>query len=85
MVGYFSKLLRKIFLFFSFFRWDDVYLINQLPEYMKLAYKTLLDVYSEIQNFQTEGRSYCIDYAKKGVSHVQVSFKTNNLYIHSNL
>nr|WBW04277.1 terpene synthase [Ficus benjamina] len=48
-------------------RWDDVYLINQLPEYMKLVYKTLLDVYSEIQNFLAEGRSYCIDYAKTGL------------------
>ncbi|PON95191.1 Squalene/phytoene synthase [Trema orientale] len=47
-------------------RWD-ICSIDQLPEYMKLCYKALLDLYgTEIEEF-TKERPYCVGYAKKGL------------------
>ncbi|XP_031284201.1 alpha-copaene synthase-like [Pistacia vera] len=44
-------------------RWDNS-TIDVLPEYMKLIYQALLDVYTEAEEeISKEGRSYCIDYA----------------------
>uniref|UniRef100_A0A2C9UAV1 (+)-delta-cadinene synthase n=1 Tax=Manihot esculenta TaxID=3983 RepID=A0A2C9UAV1_MANES len=46
-------------------RWDIKY-INQLPQYMKLVYKTLLNIYEEIERELTkQGRSILFHYAKK--------------------
>ncbi|KAL4619518.1 hypothetical protein ACB092_06G084800 [Castanea dentata] len=44
-------------------RWD-INRIDQLPEYMKLCYKALLDVYEEIEDeMSKEGRSYLVHFA----------------------
>ena len=44
-------------------------MIDQLPEYMQVCYKALLDVYSEIEaEMSSQGKSYRIDYAKQAVS-----------------
>ena len=49
------------------FRWDISYLDN-LPEYMKLTYRSLLKVYEEAeQEMGKEGRAYSINYSKKEV------------------
>ncbi|KAF8391454.1 hypothetical protein HHK36_023759 [Tetracentron sinense] len=44
-------------------RWD-ISVIDQLPEYMKVCYRALLDVYDEMEEEMTkEGRSYHVYYA----------------------
>ncbi|GLT97888.1 hypothetical protein SLE2022_154320 [Rubroshorea leprosula] len=48
-------------------RWN-IDVIDQLPEYMKLVYQALLNVYSEMEaKVAKEGRSYAIDYAKESM------------------
>ena len=40
-----------------------------LPEYMKICYKALLNVYNEIeQEMVKEGRAFCVKYAINEVS-----------------
>lgn len=52
---------------FDFLRWN-IDAVDMLPEYMKFIYKTLLDVFNEIEDdLAKEGRSYCIPYAKDAV------------------
>ncbi|KAB1215300.1 (-)-germacrene D synthase [Morella rubra] len=48
---------------------------DQLPEYMKLVYNTLLDVFEEIEEeMSKQGKLYCIFYAKaEYMSNAQVS------------
>ena len=49
------------------FRWD-INCIDQIPEYMKLCYKALLDVYEEIEDeMSKEGRSYLVYFATDAV------------------
>ncbi|CBI31311.3 unnamed protein product, partial [Vitis vinifera] len=46
-------------------RWD-INSIDQLPEYMKLCYAALLDVYKEIEEeMEKEGNQYRVHYAKE--------------------
>ncbi|KAF5478599.1 hypothetical protein F2P56_005142 [Juglans regia] len=48
-------------------RWD-VSAIDILPEYMKLIYKALLDVYDEIEaETAKDGRPFCVHYAKESM------------------
>ncbi|EEF38721.1 (+)-delta-cadinene synthase isozyme A, putative [Ricinus communis] len=48
-------------------RWD-IDCIDQLPEYMKVCYKALLNVYEEIERALSEqGRSYRLHYAKEAM------------------
>ena len=50
------------------FRWH-VSATHQLPEYMRLCYEALLDVYDMIEKeMAKQGRSYAVDYAKSTVS-----------------
>ncbi|GLT63809.1 hypothetical protein SLA2020_363430 [Shorea laevis] len=57
-------------------RWD-ITVIDQLPEYMKLVYQALLDVYSEMEaEVAKEGRSYAVDYGKESVK------QTMQAYLH---
>lgn len=53
------------------FRWD-VSALDELPDYMKICYQALLDVYSEIeQDLIKAGKpSYRVNYAKDVVSYV---------------
>ncbi|GKU94692.1 hypothetical protein SLEP1_g8145 [Rubroshorea leprosula] len=57
-------------------RWD-IDVINQLPEYMKLVYQALLNVYSEMEaKVAKEGRSYAMDYAKESMKQtIKVYFR----------
>ncbi|KAE8678068.1 Delta-cadinene synthase isozyme A [Hibiscus syriacus] len=44
-------------------RWDDD-CVNQLPDYMKLFYKPLLDLYKEVEEAMgRQGQSYCVQYS----------------------
>ena len=52
-----------------FYRWD-ISAIDQLPEYMKVCYKALLDVYCEMEEKIGEGRSYRIRHAIEAVSSI---------------
>ncbi|KAK9277827.1 hypothetical protein L1049_027383 [Liquidambar formosana] len=48
-------------------RWD-MSTIDQLPEYMKIYYRALLDIYSELEDdLAKEGRSYRLYYAKQAM------------------
>ncbi|KDP31569.1 hypothetical protein JCGZ_14794 [Jatropha curcas] len=47
----------------------DMSMKDQLPDYMKVYFEALLDFYSEIEEETTsEGRSFCIHYAKEACS-----------------
>ena len=49
------------------YRWD-ICSLNDLPDYMKLCYQALLDIYKEIEHETIqEGRAYCAKYAKDKV------------------
>ncbi|XP_057506577.1 probable sesquiterpene synthase [Actinidia eriantha] len=49
-------------------RWE-ISALDQLPEYMKLCYQSLLDVYSMIdEEMAKQGGSYRVDYAKSEVN-----------------
>ncbi|KAF4351783.1 hypothetical protein G4B88_030144 [Cannabis sativa] len=55
-------------------RWD-ICAMDTLPEYMKIFYMKLLEIYNEIEQFSKE-KSYCPSYAKKGVqSLIRAYFK----------
>ncbi|XVF77135.1 hypothetical protein PTKIN_Ptkin14bG0016500 [Pterospermum kingtungense] len=45
-------------------RWD-IKCMDQLPDYMKISYKALLDVYEEMKQLLPEGRRYRVEYARK--------------------
>lgn len=48
-------------------RWD-INSINQLPEFIKVIYQALLDVYKEIEEeMDKEGQACCFYYAKEAV------------------
>ncbi|CBI20478.3 unnamed protein product, partial [Vitis vinifera] len=54
-------------------RWD-ISAIDQLPEYMRVCYRALLDVYSEIEEeMAKEGRSYRLYYAKEAMKNQSIS------------
>ncbi|GLT49357.1 hypothetical protein SLA2020_229200 [Shorea laevis] len=55
-------------------RWD-VSVIDQLPEYMKLFYQALLDIYSEMEEeVAKEGRSYVVQHAKESFKRVAKAY-----------
>ncbi|KAK8626522.1 hypothetical protein V6N13_134165 [Hibiscus sabdariffa] len=48
-------------------KWD-IKCIDQLPEYMKVSYKALLDVYDEMEQLMAEhGKQYRVEYARKSM------------------
>ncbi|XP_054813905.1 (-)-germacrene D synthase-like isoform X1 [Prosopis cineraria] len=53
----------------------DICCLHDLPEYMKLIYKALLNVYDEMdQNVRKEGREYSLNYAKSELKKVVRAF-----------
>lgn len=55
------------------FRWD-ISTLDHLPEYMRVCYQALFDVYSEIEEEMTKaGRPYRLQYAKDSVSGTRTS------------
>ncbi|CAK9134282.1 unnamed protein product [Ilex paraguariensis] len=48
-------------------RWD-ISALDQLPEYMRLCYRALLDVYSEMEKeMAKQDKTYCVNYAKEAM------------------
>ncbi|KAM7489224.1 hypothetical protein LguiB_026708 [Lonicera macranthoides] len=62
-------------------RWD-INSANQLPEYMRHIYATLLDVYKEMEEeLSKEGKSYRVDYGKEGMKQLaRAYFDESNWY-----
>ena len=62
-------MILKLEICFSIFRWD-INSINHLPEYMKLCYVALLDVYNEIEEeMEKDGYQYRLHYAIEAVGY----------------
>ncbi|KAI4356603.1 hypothetical protein L6164_000614 [Bauhinia variegata] len=62
-------------------RWD-VSCMDFLPEYMRICYQAVLDVFEEIeQEMTTEGRIFCVNYAKdEMIKQVQAYFAEAKWY-----
>ncbi|KAF2285870.1 hypothetical protein GH714_008558 [Hevea brasiliensis] len=55
-------------------RWD-IKTIDTLPEYMKMIYASMLDLYNEIEeSIAEEGSSYCVHYAKEAIKRMLRSY-----------
>ncbi|XVE50493.1 hypothetical protein DITRI_Ditri01bG0166900 [Diplodiscus trichospermus] len=55
-------------------RWDAA-CIDQLPTYMKVFYKALLNVYEEMEEATTkEGKLYCVQYAKEAMKQLSQAY-----------
>ncbi|XP_058001381.1 alpha-copaene synthase-like isoform X1 [Hevea brasiliensis] len=55
-------------------RWD-IKTIDTLPEYMKMIYAFMLDLYNEIEeSIAEEGSSYCVHYAKEAIKRMLRSY-----------
>ncbi|XP_022142732.1 (+)-gamma-cadinene synthase-like [Momordica charantia] len=55
-------------------RWD-ISMVNLLPEYMKVYYKTLLELYEEIgRDIGKDGKSYQIHFAKEAMKRLAESY-----------
>ncbi|KAL9366365.1 hypothetical protein Peur_037564 [Populus x canadensis] len=63
-------------------RWE-ITAVDQLPEYMKVTYKALLDVYTEIEeNMVTEERSYRVYYAKEAMKNLVRAYYLESKWFH---
>ncbi|KAJ9560819.1 hypothetical protein OSB04_005979 [Centaurea solstitialis] len=57
-------------------RWS-ITCLDVLPEYMKLAYKLIMDVYEEMEEImENEGKSYQLTYVKEGMIEFMRSYMT---------
>ncbi|XP_058001382.1 alpha-copaene synthase-like isoform X2 [Hevea brasiliensis] len=55
-------------------KWD-IKTIDTLPEYMKMIYAFMLDLYNEIEeSIAEEGSSYCVHYAKEAIKRMLRSY-----------
>ncbi|XVF77675.1 hypothetical protein PTKIN_Ptkin14bG0066200 [Pterospermum kingtungense] len=65
-------------------RWD-IDCISQLPAYMKLFYKALLDVYEEMEEVMTrEGKFYRVQYAKEAMKQLSQAYFVEAKWYHEN-
>ncbi|XWS51961.1 hypothetical protein CRYUN_Cryun11dG0026600 [Craigia yunnanensis] len=65
-------------------RWD-IKRMDQLPKYMKISYKALLDVYEEMEQLLTEqGRQYRVEYAKKAMIRLAQAYLLEAKWTHQN-
>lgn len=71
----FSKIL--IIGNYIIFRWD-IDAIDKLPDFMKVHYRGLLDIYYEIEEeMAKQGKTYRVKYAKEAVGHMVPLFYKN--------
>ncbi|KAJ0102544.1 hypothetical protein Patl1_04439 [Pistacia atlantica] len=57
--------------------------IDQLPDYMKLCYKALLDIYSEIEpKMADQGKLYRLDFAKEAMKSIVRNYHTEAKWCH---
>ncbi|KAK9209524.1 hypothetical protein WN944_001891 [Citrus x changshan-huyou] len=65
-------------------RWD-ISAIDQLPEYMKLCYRALLDVYSEAEkDLASQGKLYHLHYAKEAMKNLVKNYFFEAKWCHQN-
>ncbi|XP_020206642.1 probable terpene synthase 2 isoform X2 [Cajanus cajan] len=65
-------------------RWDICALVD-LPEYMKLCYASLLEVFEEIeQELRKQGKAHFVKYAKKEVKRLVQAYITEARWFHYN-
>ncbi|XP_027355363.1 probable terpene synthase 2 [Abrus precatorius] len=65
-------------------RWD-INFSADLPEYMKLTYKSLLKVYEDIeQEMMEERRAYCVNYGIKEFKNVVQAYMTEARWLNNN-
>ena len=57
-----------------YYRWD-ISATDQLPEYMKVCYQALLDVYCEMEEIVGERRSDRVKYAIEAVSTININLE----------
>ncbi|QHO32320.1 putative terpene synthase [Arachis hypogaea] len=88
-ISYPMKIMRIELNFQSYsirFMWD-LGCLNVLPEYMKLIYKSLFQIYEETQQeVEKQGTTYCIKYSIKALQETTQAYMTeakwlNNKYI----
>ncbi|XP_038707239.1 casbene synthase, chloroplastic-like [Tripterygium wilfordii] len=66
-------------------RWD-IDVIDQLPEYMRFLYSSLLNVYHEFENqLKSEGRSYAVSYAKYAMKEVSRAYHLEAEWFHTGI
>ncbi|KOM49910.1 hypothetical protein LR48_Vigan08g073700 [Vigna angularis] len=65
-------------------RWDISSLVD-LPEYMKLCYKALLDIFEETeQELRMQGKEYFVKYSKKEVKRLIQAYLSESRWFHTN-
>ncbi|XP_022717948.1 (+)-delta-cadinene synthase isozyme A-like [Durio zibethinus] len=65
-------------------RWDTD-CIDQLPAYMRIFYKALLDVYEEMEDVMTkQGKLYLVQYAKEAMKQLSQSYFVEAKWYHEN-
>ncbi|XP_027911836.1 (-)-germacrene D synthase-like [Vigna unguiculata] len=65
-------------------RWD-ICCLADLPKYMQVCYKAILDVYEEIeQEMRKQGKVYCIKYVKKEMKRLVEAHMAEARWCHSN-
>ncbi|XP_014493515.1 (-)-germacrene D synthase-like isoform X2 [Vigna radiata var. radiata] len=65
-------------------RWD-ICCLADLPKYMQLCYKAILDVFDEIElEMRKKGKVYCIKYVKKEMKRLVQSHMSEARWCHSN-
>ncbi|KAH9743793.1 alpha-humulene/(-)-(E)-beta-caryophyllene synthase [Citrus sinensis] len=65
-------------------RWD-INAIDQLPEYMKLCYRALIDVYNEVEkDLASQGKLYRLHYAKEAMKNLVKHYLFEAKWCHQN-
>ncbi|KAL4272665.1 hypothetical protein GQ457_13G002760 [Hibiscus cannabinus] len=65
-------------------RWD-LKCMDQLPDFMKISYKALLDVYEEMEQLMAEqGRQYRVEYARKAMIRLAQAYLLEAKWTHEN-
>ncbi|XP_027923980.1 (-)-germacrene D synthase-like isoform X2 [Vigna unguiculata] len=65
-------------------RWDISSLVD-LPEYMKLCYKALLDIFEETeQELKKQGKEYFVKYSKSEMKRLAQAYLSESRWFHSN-
>ncbi|KAK9005040.1 hypothetical protein V6N11_042488 [Hibiscus sabdariffa] len=65
-------------------RWD-LKCMEQLPDFMKISYKALLDVYEEMEQLMAEqGRQYRVEYARKAMIRLAQAYLLEAKWTHQN-
>ncbi|KAH9651258.1 alpha-humulene/(-)-(E)-beta-caryophyllene synthase [Citrus sinensis] len=77
--------IEELELFTSAIKRWDISAIDQLPEYMKLCYRALLDVYSEAEkDLAPQGKLYRLHYAKKAMKNIVKNYFFEAKWCHQN-